>query len=336
MQDIRIGVSGWRYTPWRGSFYPQGLPQRAELDYAGSIFNSVEINGSFYSLQWPQSWALWYSQTPADFIFAVKGPRFITHMKRLRDVEKPLANFFASGVFLLREKLGPILWQFPPQFRFDAAKMRSFFELLPFDTEAALRLAWRRDQRLHGRACLRIDENRLLRHAVEIRHESFLTPEFVQLLREFNIALVVAETANRWPLTFDVTADFIYVRLHGDETLYQSGYSDEALERWAGRIRCWHGGKEPADVVKIARTKAPAAKSRPVFCYFDNTDVKLRAPHDAQALMRMLGLTPGKPIEAPYAREPRKVPPSSRRVRQTSSSRGSRLSAATQPRMNST
>lgn len=334
MARIRIGVSGWRYTPWRGTFYPGDLPQRAELDYCGSIFNTIEINGSFYSLQWPESWALWYSQTPADFIFAVKGPRFITHMKRLREVEKPLANFFASGIFNLKEKLGPILWQFPPQFRFDADRLRRFFDLLPFDTESALRTARRRDERLKGRACLRIDAHRPIRHAIEIRHVSFLDPAFIALLREYSIALVVAETANKWPLTFDVTADFMYMRLHGDETLYQSGYSDEALARWAQKIRCWKQGNEPADVPHIESSKPPASRPRDVYCYFDNTDVKLRAPYDAQTLMGMLNEPIGQPLQAPYAPAARRIgKPARRVVRQTSSSRGSKLNSIEVPRM---
>ncbi|MET0986993.1 MAG: DUF72 domain-containing protein [Steroidobacteraceae bacterium] len=290
--SIRIGISGWRYTPWRGAFYPADLPQRRELEYVASIFSTVEINGSFYSLQWPESWAAWNAQTTPGFLFAVKGPRFITHMKRLREVETPLANFFASGIFHLREKLGPILWQFPPQFRFNEHRMRSFFELLPRDTAGALRLARKRDFRLKGRARLAIDANRPLRHAVEIRHESFLTDTFVNLLREHGIALVIAETAQRWPLVEDVTADFVYLRLHGDEKLYQSGYGDEALDRWAQRIRCWHRGVEPKNARKIT-SQQPPRTARDVFCYFDNTDVKLRAPFDAQALMRKLGLASG-------------------------------------------
>jgi uncharacterized protein YecE (DUF72 family) len=295
MASIRIGVSGWRYTPWRGVFYPKTLPQRLELWYASRIFSTIEINGSFYSLQRPEYFAQWHDETPDDFVFAVKGPRFITHMKRLRDVETPLANFFASGVFNLRAKFGPVLWQFPPQFRFNEEKFRHFFELLPRNTEDALKLARRRDYRLKGRARLAIDEVRPLRYAVEIRHESFIDPRFVELLRSFNIALVIAETAKRWPMIHDITADFLYMRLHGDKTLYQSGYSNKALERWAEKIVAWHAGKEPENAEKISKTKAPTSARRDVFCYFDNTDVKLRAPVDAQNLMRKLGLEPGTP-----------------------------------------
>jgi uncharacterized protein YecE (DUF72 family) len=295
MATIRIGISGWRYTPWRGVFYPKDLPQRCELWYASRVLPTIEINGSFYSLQRPEYYSHWQDETPAEFVFAVKGPRFITHMKRLRDIEAPLANFFASGVFNLRQKFGPILWQFPPNFRYDGARMAGFFDLLPHDTLAASKLARKRDYRMKGRARLAIDANRPLRHAVEIRHESFLDPAFIDLLREHNIALVIAETAQRWPMTHDITADFVYMRLHGDKELYKSGYSDKALDRWARRIRDWHRGGEPSDAQKISDRKPPRSKARDVYCYFDNTDVKLRAPVDAQTLMRKLELKPGKP-----------------------------------------
>ncbi len=285
---IRIGISGWRYTPWRGVFYPESLPQRLELAYASRLLPTIEINGSFYSLQRPEYYAQWYAETPPDFEFAVKGPRFITHMKRLKDVRTPLANFFASGVFNLRHKLGPVLWQFPPQMRFDRQRFADFIELLPMDTAAALRLARGRDFRLKGRARLAIDAVRPLRHAFEIRHESFLDPRFVALLRSRAIALVIAETAQRWPMPEDITADFVYLRLHGDKHLYQSGYSDRALERWAEKIRAWHAGKD-VDGTKIAPGRPPR-QPRDVYCYFDNTDVKLRAPVDARTLMRKLGL----------------------------------------------
>jgi uncharacterized protein YecE (DUF72 family) len=301
MAQIRIGVSGWRYTPWRGVFYPRALPQRLELRYAARKFPTLEINGSFYSLQRPEYYRQWHDETPDDFVFALKGSRYITHMKKLRDIEAPLANYFASGVFNLRAKLGPILWQFPPNFRYERERMARFFELLPHDTHAALRLARRRDARMKGRARLAVDARRPLRHAVEIRHESFLDGSFLDLLREHNIALVVAETAKRWPMTDDITADFVYMRLHGDKELYKSGYSDRALERWAKRIRAWHRG---------------SSKGRDVYCYFDNTDVKLRAPFDAQTLMRKLGLQPGGLSGSEFIRTP--TAPAMRAYRRTS------------------
>jgi uncharacterized protein YecE (DUF72 family) len=293
LTSVRIGTSGWRYAPWRGVFYPPGLPQHAELAHAARCFTSIEINGSFYSLQRPESFARWHDETPDDFVFAVKGPRFLTHMKKLREPLVPLANFFASGVFNLKRKLGPILWQFPENVRYDRARFEPFLQLLPKDTERALALARRRNRELmHGRSRLAIDEARPLRHAFEIRSESFLTPEFVDLLRQYDVALVIAETAGRWPMPEDITADFVYLRLHGDEELYRSGYGDAALERWAERITLWHAGAEPADANKIA-PRRPARRARDVYCYFDNTDAKLRAPFDAQALARLVAAQSG-------------------------------------------
>jgi uncharacterized protein YecE (DUF72 family) len=290
MATIRIGISGWRYTPWRGIFYPPELAQKNELRYAAAKFPTIEINGSFYSLQRPSSYLQWYAQTPANFVFGVKGGRFITHMRKLREIEKPLANFFASGVLALKEKLGPILWQFPPGFRYNRERFEQFFDLLPHDTEAAVRLARKRDARMKGRAFLSTDARRELRHAVEIRDDSFLDASFIELLRAHAIALVVAETAQRWPMTHDVTADFIYIRLHGDTELYRSGYGDAALEKWARRIRAWLRGAEPGDAMRIAPRMRASRRERDVYVYFDNTDVKLRAPVDAQTLMAKLGI----------------------------------------------
>jgi uncharacterized protein YecE (DUF72 family) len=304
---IRIGISGWRYEAWRGVFYPTDLPQRCELDYASRLFSAVELNGSFYSLQTPESYAAWYAQTPAGFTFAVKGGRFITHMRKLREVEEPLANFLASGLFNLREKLGPILWQLPPTFKYDRARLEPFLALLPHDTESACRLARRRSPWMKGRVRLGIDAKRELRHAIEIRHESFLNPSFVELLRAHRIALVVAETAGHWPLHEDLTTDFVYVRLHGDQELYRSGYDDNALARWAQRIRAWSAGREPRDARKIVGRKSPMTGPRDVYCFFDNTDAKSRAPFDAQMLMQKLGLglPPGPGAPSRSTRRPR-------------------------------
>ena len=288
---IRIGISGWRYAPWRGTFYPKGLPQRSELEYASKILPAIEINGSFYSLQTPASYALWYEQTPRDFMFSIKGPRYITHMKRLKDVAQPLANFFASGIFNLREKLGPILWQFPSTFKFDADRMQAFLELLPRDTAGAAALARKRDAFMKGRSRLAIDENRTLRYAIEIRNDSFLHPSFTHLLRRYNVAAVIAETARKWPMIEDVTADFIYMRLHGDKEIYRSAYSAKALQHWAERIAEWHRGGEPHDARKVDK-RLPTKRRRDVYCFFDNTDVKLRAPFDAQSLAKKLSARP--------------------------------------------
>lgn len=286
---LRIGISGWRYTPWRGVFYPDGLPQREELHYASRQVASIELNGSFYSLQRPSSYARWYGETPRGFRFAVKAPRFITHIKRLRDADTALANFFASGVFALREKLGPILWQCPPSLRFDAALFDAFLAQLPRDTGQATALARRHDAHLKARALLTPDRPRPLRHALEIRHPSFACAEFVALLRRHGVALVVADTAGKWPYLEDVTADFMYLRLHGDEELYASGYSDTALDDWARRIRAWARGTQPRGAVRASDVPPAKRATRDVYCYFDN-DTKVKAPGDAQALMHRLGV----------------------------------------------
>ena len=290
MPQLRIGISGWRYGPWRGAFYPKGLPQRRELEYVGSKMNSVEINGSFYSLQRPQSYRQWRDQVPPGFIFAVKGGRFITHMKKLRDIQTPLANFFASGLLELKDKLGPILWQFPPIVKYDRALFESFFELLPRDTHAAANLAKKHAALLKGRASTEADDKRELRHAIEIRNPTFLDKDFISLLRQHRIALVFADTARIWPYAEDITADFIYIRLHGAEQIYTSGYTDQALDYWAARIRLWSAGKEPPDAVRIA-APAPRRSARDVYIYFDN-DRKVRAPFDALSLASRLISSP--------------------------------------------
>lgn len=296
--SIRIGISGWRYARWRGTFYPTGLAQRRELAYAGRCFPSVEINGSFYSLQRPESYQSWHDETPDDFVFAVKGPRFVTHMKRLRDCEQALANFFASGVLRLGPKLGPILWQLPPSLRFDDAVLDAFLTSLPRDTEAALALARKRDTTLmHGRTALSIDRKRPLRHALEMRHPSFCDPSCMKLLRKHKVGVVVADTAGKFPYLEDVTADFVYLRLHGDAQLYASGYSDHALDRWGERIAAWAAGGEPSDAQRVGPRASKRAR-RDVYCYFDN-DMKVHAPFDARGLMQRLDL----PTDCPAREE---------------------------------
>lgn len=285
---MRVGISGWRYAGWRGGFYPGELRQRGELAYAAGKFDTIEINGTHYSLQRPEFFARWRDETPDGFVFAVKGSRFITHMKQLREIEAPLANFFAQGVLRLEEKLGPLLWQFSPRFRFNEDRLDAFFALLPRDAEAAAALAERHDHRLAGRAWTRSEKRHLLRHAVEIRHASCLDPAFIHLLRRHNIALVFADTVD-WPYAEDVTADFLYLRLHGSEELYASGYEDEALDHWAARIKAWSAGAEPNDAKLIDPDTRPRRQPRDIYVYFDN-DAKVRAPFDAQALRQKLGL----------------------------------------------
>lgn len=287
--SVHIGISGWRYAPWRGDFYPPGLKQKDELAFASRAVASIEINGSFYALQKPQSYRSWYAQAPEHFVFAVKAPRYITHVRRLREIDAALANFFASGVLGLNEKLGPLLWQFPPSFRFDAGLMADFLAQLPPDSQAALTLARGHESRMDGRALLEIDRARPLRHAIEIRHPSFVDEAFIALLREHGVALVVADTAGKWPYLEDLTADFLYLRLHGDKELYSSGYDEQALRRWGQRIRAWTRGEQPRDARLASPALAPSAPRRDLYCYFDN-DLKVRAPYDARRLIDLLGL----------------------------------------------
>lgn len=266
----RVGIAGWTYAPWRGVFYPKGLPHRAELAYAAERLDSIELNGSFYSLQRPTSWRRWATETPDDFVFAVKGGRYITHILRLKNTREALATFFASGMLTLGPKLGPLLWQLPPNLPLDEEALDAFLGSLPRTTAEAAALA--------GESSLEEDRrdvsspvDRRLRHAVEARHPSFADPAFARIAREHGVAVVVADTAGRYPLLREVTTDFVYVRLHGDEELYASGYTDEALDRWAADVRGW------------------LDDGLDVYVYFDN-DVKVRAPYDAMGLReRLLG-----------------------------------------------
>jgi uncharacterized protein YecE (DUF72 family) len=255
-------------------FYPPGLPQRDELRYVAERMNSVEINGSFYSLQRRSNFEMWAALVPEDFVFAVKGGRFITHMKKLSGIETPLANFFASGVLALNQKLGPILWQLPPNLGFDADRMDAFFEQLPRTAGAAAKIAANHDQRVpDDRALIKAAHpKQRLRHVVEVRHESFRTRDFYQLLRRHKIALVVADNPGQWPIITEITTDLMYVRLHGHDQLYASGYSDQELDEWAAKINSW------------------TERGCDVYVYCDN-DAKVRAPYDAMGLMDRLGLS---------------------------------------------
>ncbi len=281
---IRVGISGWTYPPWRGTFYPAGLRQKDELAYAAGKFASIEVNGTFYGLQRPDSFAAWAAVVPPDFVFSVKAPRFITHIRRLRDVAVPVANFLGSGILRLGARLGPILWQLPPTLKFDAETIEAFLAMLPHDTDAAAEMARGHDARLDGRAWTQTDARRPLRHAMEVRHDSFRDDAFVALLRRHGVALVCADTPE-WPRLGDVTADFIYARLHGSEQLYASGYDDAAIAAWAARAATWARGGTPADLACVA-TAAPLAP-RDVFFYFDN-DQKVLSPRDAAALAARL------------------------------------------------
>ena len=269
--DVRIGTSGWRYPSWRGDFYPRGLRQRDELAHLSRQLNGVELNGSFYSLQRPSSYASWRDQVPDDFLFAVKGGRFMTHMHRLVDVQTPLANFFASGVLALGDKLGPLLWQLPASLAFDEQLLTTFFDLLPRTTEAAAELATKHDDKVPADRTLTTSSVSVpIRHALEPRHESFHSRSAREVLERHEVAMVLSDSAGTWPQFDMVTSDLVYVRLHGDTELYRSGYSETALESWAARVRGW------------------TDQGLDVHVYLDN-DARGHAPHDAHTLLALLG-----------------------------------------------
>jgi uncharacterized protein YecE (DUF72 family) len=295
---VRVGISGWSYPPWRSVFYPDGLRQADELRFASRAFPSVEINGSFYSLLRPTSCRAWYEATPDDFVFSIKGSRYITHMLRLRNVERALANFFASGLLSLGHKLGPILWQLPPRQAFDEATLRAFFALLPRTAGELAERARRHDERLAGRSLVEApDPDLKVRHALEVRHESFADARYIQLLREYGVASCVADSAGLYPIIDEHTADFSYARLHGAQQLYVSGYSTKDLKPWAARVRAWQ-------------------RTGDVFVYFDN-DVKVRAPFDALNLARLLDGKRARPLPkalSSVTEEPRTNWPAFRRA----------------------
>lgn len=269
--SVRIGMAGWVYPAWRGGFYPAGLTQKNELAYASSHVTSIELNGSFYSLQKPASWKKWRDETPDDFVFSVKAPKFITHVRRLDNVHEPLANFFASGILSLGGKLGAILWQLPPSFEFEPYLLEQFLEQLPHTSTEALALANERSARMTGKEYLQIDADRPVRHALEVRHTTFAKPEFVELLAKYRVAPVLGDSGGKWPVIDEATTDFRYARLHADTAIYPHGYYEPGdLDRWAATITGWLDSGQDA------------------FVYFDN-DSKVRAPIDAVALIERLG-----------------------------------------------
>ncbi len=265
-----IGISGYDYKGWRGRFYPDDLPVRRWLEYASRRFNSIELNGTFYSLKSPAAFERWIEDVPRDFIFAIKGGRFITHNLKLRNAEASLGNFFASGVLALGRMTGPFLWQLPATYRFDAERVDAFLRLLPRSSREGEDVARQHDHRLRRGALLEASARVRYRHAFEVRHPSYFHDEFYALLREHRIAFVVADTAGKFPSAEEVTADFVYVRLHGSRQLYASGYTDEELDEWARRIARWR------------RTR------RDVYVYFDN-DAQVHAPFDAMRLSERVG-----------------------------------------------
>jgi uncharacterized protein YecE (DUF72 family) len=270
-----VGISGYDYKPWRGAFYPQDLPARRWLEYASRRFNSIELNGTFYSLKSPAVFERWVSETPSqDFVFAVKGSRFITHNLKLRNAERALGNFFASGVLALGGKTGPFLWQLPATYRFDAERLDTFMRLLPRSSREGEAIALQHDDRLRRGALVDAAASVAYRHAFEVRHPSYFHEEFFAILRERKCGFVVADTAGKFPYAEEVTSDFVYVRLHGSRELYASGYTDAELDEWARRISRW---------------REPVNGGRDVYVYFDN-DIKAHAPFDAARLAERVGV----------------------------------------------
>jgi uncharacterized protein YecE (DUF72 family) len=260
---IYCGIGGWTYEPWRGVFYPKGLPHARELPYAAEHLTSIEVNGTFYRTQTPKTFRSWAEQVPASFVFALKGPRYAVNRRVLKEAGDSIKRFLESGVTELGGHLGPLLWQFAPTKKFDAADFGGFLELLPTT----------------------FDGHRL-RHVVEVRHDSFKTDVFIKLLRQFSMPVVFAEH-DSYPAIADVTGDFVYARLQkGDEKL-KAGYPPKALDAWAKRAQIWAQGGEPKDLSKVGN-KAAAKKPRDVFVYFIH-EAKVRAPAAAMALIERLG-----------------------------------------------
>ncbi len=264
-----VGISGYDYKGWRGRFYPEDLPARRWLEYASRRFESIELNGMFYSLKSPAVFERWVSEVPGnDFVFAVKGGRFITHNLKLRNAEASLGNFYASGVLALGGKTGPFLWQLPATYRFDADRMDAFMRLLPRSASEAEAVARQHDERLRRGALVDAVADVPYRHAFEVRHPSYFHGEFYELLRAHRMAFVIADTAGTFPYAEEVTTDFVYARLHGSRELYASGYTDAELDSWAAKVCAW---------------LSPKDGGRDVYVYFDN-DAKVHAPFDAMRL----------------------------------------------------
>ena len=259
MGRIRVGIGGWTYAPWRATFYPKGLPQKQELEYASRQVTAIEINGTFYRTQSPASFAKWRDETPDDFVFAVKAPRYATHRTVLAEAGPSIERFMASGVLDLGAKLGPILWQFAPTKRYDGEDFERFLALLPRDPA--------------------------LRHAVEVRHASFMCADFIALARRYGVATVYADS-EEYPSYADVTAGFVYVRLMRSTPSVKTGYAKSALAAWARRASCWASGEQAQDLSTVTGN-APARKPRDVYVFMID-GAKERAPAAAKALLALL------------------------------------------------
>jgi uncharacterized protein YecE (DUF72 family) len=262
--QIRVGVGGWTYEPWRETFYPDGLPQARELQYASRQLTAIEVNGTFYRTQTPATFAKWRDETPDDFVFSLKAPRYATNRKVLPEAGPSIERFLESGVTELGAKLGPLLWQLAPTKRFDAAELSDYLALLP---------------REHG--------GLTLRHALEVRHESFLCGEYVQLARRFGVATVFTDSDD-YPSLADITGEFVYARLMKSQSRLRTGYAAKALDAWADRARAWAAGKDPEDLPRVAG-RATRGSARDAFIFFID-GAKERAPGAACALLERLGV----------------------------------------------
>ncbi|MGE4250961.1 MAG: DUF72 domain-containing protein [Parvibaculaceae bacterium] len=261
--SIRVGIGGWTFEPWRGTFYPKGLAQKRELEYAGQHLTSIEINGTYYGSQKPESFARWREETPEGFVFSVKGTRFSTNRRVLAEAGQSVERFLTSGLVELKEKLGPVNWQFLPTKQFDPKDFEAFLKLLPATLE--------------GRA---------LRHVVEVRHPSFRSPDFIAMLREYKVATVLTDK-DTFPEIPDVTAPFVYARLQRASEAIETGYAPKALDEWAKRARLWAEGGTPGDLAPIGAAEKSPPKSRDVFIYMIN-GFKPKAPAAAMALIARL------------------------------------------------
>lgn len=281
MSRAFIGTSGYIYPGWRGKFYPADLPQRAWLTHASHHFNSIELNGTFYSLKSPAVYRRWVQETPEGFVFAIKGSRFITHNKKLAGVDGALANFFASGILELGHKTGPFLWQLPATYSYDRDRLEAFLRLLPIDSSSGAQLASRHDPDILPTATISAAAPVRFRHALEPRHPSYFSEDCYALLQRHGVALVIADTGGKFPVVHELTAPFVYVRLHGSEALYASRYTDQELDYWADHLTTW--------------SAAPEGSARDLYVYFDN-DARGHAPFDALRLaerMRARGVAAG-------------------------------------------
>lgn len=285
MGKTRVGTSGWNYDEWKGTFYPEDLPEDDQLAFAATTFDTLEVNGTFYGLTHPGAVRRWRDAAPTSFVYALKGSRFITHNKRLKNARGALANFFASGILELGAKLGPILWQLPPSLQFDGERLDRFLQALPHETSDAVELAQDHDDRVED-VSYGDGVNHRLRHVLEFRHESFLRAETARVAQRHGVALCFSHSTV-WPYVEEITAGFVYLRLHGPAELYASRYGDAGLRRWADRIAIWREGGQPDNAERISDIKAPEREERDVYVYFDNT-ARAHAPSDAITLRNMI------------------------------------------------